>query len=522
MIEPQAPPPVTGRGSPLSAIITAVVFVALGLYLFWLPLRPTAWGGPRSAGPFEEGTLPRAGWFARDARLYLADIAVARSSDSPLEATAEALAGYYAVLALARFSILWFILRRVGGSGLLATLGVAAAAIPIAFGAPRQNESEVGLLLFVILLAATTPTPGPRWLAFVALPVLFTVWANAHSSVVLGLAWLGVITIGRFMEWWNAWRRGQSPRAEWVRLLIAMALCVAAACLNPDGPRLFLDAIRMTKNPNMATLPDWQPVDFSKPAGMPWGYFATIAALLVAQLASSRVFSATALLVILTFGFWPLLQQRGLAYWWLIVPWLVLPIVAPPSLRASGSAGRWKWVVVAVGIVVLISPAGRWLITGNPRSLEDIVTADTPWRVAQALTAVGDDAGKHLPELRDTVQQTYPSGKYRGAILSGPAQGDFLAWVLDGDNSRALMLYTRPEALDPPHWGEAHQALEGRGDWWEILGRHQVNLVVIDPERWRKLADRLRESQAWRTFQDGTLLIAVRREPKLPVELMDS
>jgi hypothetical protein len=47
-----------------------------------------------------------------------------------------------------------------------------------------------------------------------------------------------------------------------------------------------------------------------------------------------------------------------------------------------------------------------------------------------------------------------------------------------------------------------------------------VNLVAIDPDRWPKLADRLRRARSWRTVQDNGLLVAVRREPKLPVELM--
>jgi hypothetical protein len=170
----------------------------------------------------------------------------------------------------------------------------------------------------------------------------------------------------------------------------------------------------------------------------------------------------------------------------------------------------------------MTTPAVRWAIIGRPRPLGESTTRDTPWRVAFELTAAGDDAGRHLPELRETVRATYPNGKYRGAILAGLGQGDFLGWVLDGDNTQPVMIYSRPEALDPAHWAEAHGALEGSSGWWETLGRHQVNLVVIDPGPWGKLADRLRKARGWRVVQDdgpGGLLVAVRREPKLPVEL---
>jgi len=527
MSEPQARLPESGRGSPIDFVVTLAAFTGLVVYLFNLPLWPTAWGGPRGAGPFEEVSLPGAAWFAREARLYLESFAKVRSPDHVLEATGEALAGYYALLALARYVLLWVVLRRVGGCGLLASLGVVAAALPLLFGAPRQYDADVGLLLFVVLLVATTPGPISWWTAIGALPLLFAVWANAHTSVMVGLAWLGVLTFGSLVEWWKH-GRGESVHAYGAaRLAVAMVLCAVTACLNPDGRQLFVDAFKATKNPNIATLTDWQPVDFSKPAGMPLGYFATIVALLVIQLVSPRVISPTGLVVVFTFGFWPLIQQRGQSYWWLIVPVLLVPQLAALvdgwTNRCSGRANslpRWRWIGVApLAATIVAAPPAWWLITGRPRPLERIVSTDTPWRVARELRAEGDDAGRYLPDLRTTVETAYPNGRYRGAILCDEMQGDFLAWVLDGDNSQPVMLYTRPEALDPPHWAEAHRALDGLGDWWEILGRHQVNLVVIDPGKRGKLADRLRGSEAWRTFQDGILLVAVRREPKLPAEM---
>jgi hypothetical protein len=65
--------------------------------------------------------------------------------------------------------------------------------------------------------------------------------------------------------------------------------------------------------------------------------------------------------------------------------------------------------------------------------------------------------------------------------------------------------------------------LDGETSWWEITGRHQVNLIAIDPKKHGKLVERLRAWPAeWRTVQDdvpGGLFISVRRVPKLPVDL---
>jgi hypothetical protein len=520
---------------PWTAALSAILLLLLFEYLCFLPLRPTAWGGPRGAGFFEEGQLPAAGRFAREARLHLEAIAKWRSPDRVLEATAEALAGFHALLAAARYGVLWIVLWRMSGRGWLATIAVLASALPIAFGAPRQTEADVGLLLFVILMCATTSKRLSWLVAAVALPVLFAVWANAHCSAVVGLAWLGAMLLGRAIEWWQAYERFDDDRPNVLRLLVACLLCFGATCINPDGPKLFVDAFAVTKNPGVGALPAWQPVDFSKPAGMPWAYFATIAGLLLFQVANKRPVSPTALVVLLSFGFWPLVQQRGQDYWWLIAAWISVPLAADvvrgvcgsasPSLGASGSARvspLMRWLLIGgLAVAAAATPAARWFVLGKPRDLRDSTSLETPSLLAQELTAAGERAGRHLPQLREVIRAAYPNGQYRGAILAGEEQGDFLGWVLDGNDRQPVMMYSRPEVIERAHWTETRRALDGAGDWWEILGRHQINLVVIDGRQFTKLASRLLKGEEWRIVQnDGVLLVAVRKEPKLPLEMM--
>ena len=82
------------------------------------------------------------------------------------------------------------------------------------------------------------------------------------------------------------------------------------------------------------------------------------------------------------------------------------------------------------------------------------------------------------------------------------------------------MIYSRSEAIDPAVWADAVRALNGASDWWEILGRHQVNLIVVHPARREKLVERLRHSAEWAIVEDAPVrLVAVRRVPKLPAEL---
>jgi hypothetical protein len=522
------------RRFPWTAAVSAVLLLAVFEYLFFIPLRPTAWGGPRAAGPFESAERPAAGRLARQARLYLEDFARQRSPDHPLNATAEAIAGYHALLASLRYGVLWLILWRLGGAGWLATLGVIGAWLPMALGSPRQTEADVGLLLFVLLLAATTTRRPPWWVVLIGVPILFAIWANAHTSVVVGFAWLAAITIGRTIAWFRERGRGQLESPGPARFATAIVVAGAAACINPDGPQLFVDAFAVTKNPNMAAMPWWQPIDFSHGAGLPWVYFTALALILIVQLVSSSPFSPTALVVVLSFGIWPLVQQRGSDYWWLVVPCLVMPHLsairrrwirsdsAPLNPGSSATAVPVWLPVIAVGLAVIATPVARWLISGQPRSLASIASPDTPVLLAQELSADDENAGQFLPELHEQVRATYPGGRFRGAILCGESQGDFLAWILDGDSDRPVMAYSRPETFDPAHWAECRKALDGESAWWEILGRHQVNIVAIDAKQFPKLADRLRRAAEWRTVQDSPsgLLVSIRREPKLPVELV--
>jgi hypothetical protein len=478
-----SPPSLSSRAARHFA---GLLLLALLLYAALLPLRPEAWGGPRRAGPFEDRPLPAPGWLARDARLAIERFATARSPDHVLEGTAEGLLGFHALLIAGRYALLAWALRGAGSSDLLAVLGTLAAFAIEAVHGFVTDDSNVGLLMFVGLLVATArPALSNRTLVVLAL--WFTLWANAHPSAVLGLVWLGVLAVGRTVEWWRGTAEGVG------RWWLALGLGMLAACVNPDGPRLFVDALTAAKNPNLPALPAWQPIDFSTGSGRPYVYLASLAALVVVQLVAPRGFTPTTLLVLLTFGVWPLLQQRGLGYWGLVLPWLAAPYLGPLCGTKRLLQPSWAWAVW-VAAALAATPTARWAILGNPRPLNGIVSTDTEWRFAITLK----------------------NGGASGTILCGPAQGDFLAWALDGDARVPVAVYTRPETIDRDLWGDAHRALNGDPDWWDALDRLRANWVVIDRDRFGALADRLRKSDRWaivRITEDyGRLLIAERRE----------
>ena len=108
-----------------------------------------------------------------------------------------------------------------------------------------------------------------RW--FYALPPLFALWINFHSSFVFGFVVLGVMLGCSFLdlEWgllvsesWNKRKRNA--------LAFATALSAAALLLNPIGPKLVWYPFEVMFNQpvNLGSVTEWQQTDFSAPRGV--------------------------------------------------------------------------------------------------------------------------------------------------------------------------------------------------------------------------------------------------------------
>ena len=101
-----------------------------------------------------------------------------------------------------------------------------------------------------------------RWELWIALPVLFAVWANLHGSFVCGLALLACYALGRAME--VAWQTrslhdvlADTSLRRWICLT---ELAAAATLLNPYGIDLWIEAATFSFNPNLRDITEWNPL----------------------------------------------------------------------------------------------------------------------------------------------------------------------------------------------------------------------------------------------------------------------
>ena len=301
----------------------------------------------------------------------------------------------FSLLVLLRFTLLLLAYRRVSGSTSAAT---AMLAVLFFFSLPSVGVMRPQLFggLFFALLLFTLSRPLLSWRALVGLPFLFAVWANFHDSFLIGLAVLGVFLIGRAAVAWRergvGFFRGLLRDAQVHRLLLALAACGAAVCVNPYGPRIYPAALRLSH-----LLTEWQPPRLN--AHPPFFGASVLFALLFVAILwawSRRLPSPTALLLVVLFGAGACCQQRLTVWLAMAAPWAAAPHWAAVTeqwaasrKRAAGVASFRKTLLGAALFLAawMWSPAMMWVTAGTPPPLNGSMSPGTPWQLARQLCA---------------------------------------------------------------------------------------------------------------------------------------
>lgn len=447
----------------------------------------------------------------------------------------DMLASAFLLLFMLRYLILFLAYRRLTGSAALASVGVL---LTFAFLSHTQRPQVAGDFFFAcLLLALSRPVLSRR--ALVLIPLCLVLWANMHGSYLVGLALLGIFFLGRILEVGRergSWRFGAlSQDAQLRRLLLAgflSALCIAV--LNPHGPYLYLYTLQLSRHPNIPTMDEWLPLSFRWGPGGHWGYAALLLNVLISMALSPRTLSPTRVLLCLSFGVFPLLQQRMMTWWIVLVPWIVLPMWAAFGKRMSessapppGQASLAKTVLAGFLILVALalSPPVQWLRARGPRPLDRSLSPGTPWRLAAQLKAPPGEESMLLPDLAAALQRDYPNGRFQGCIFTSEAQGDYLLWALPPEYP--VLVYTHAHLFSAEHWTNCMLAKRAVDGWRNFLDLSNVNLVVSEAEEHYKLTRALKADPEWQIILDETglqskrdprtrLLIAVRKKPRLP------
>ncbi len=482
---------------------------------------------------FEEPQTPfRTVYWLGQVGLYLVyetgDILMGHNSLRGAEGGVDCLRGLHAVLCIARFVILWLAFRRLTSSRVLALVGLVLA---FALGAGHigvfRPQVIAELLFCCLLLALSRPVLSNRalWL----IPLTLVVWANCHGSFLVGLCLLGLCLLGRALEL-KGFRGLRAPwrllsDAQVGRLIVVLVVSVyLVAMLNPAGPALYLNTLRMAGHYAVQTMDEWKPLSWGPGSATPWTWFYLVTLIIVAAtwFLSPRRFSPTQLLLVLFFGLQPALRQRMLVWWLMVVPWVILPHWAAIAARLPyrlASRGRqppdssenpgadapgspWQSTpsfrkTLLAGFLVLLAaswlPPVHWLLGGEPTPFQRSLSPGTPWQLPACLpygstvpetTALGPLVVAAVADqkslLPSTLLKDYPDGRFVGRIFASESLADYLLWALPPEQS--VLVYSHVHLFPPIHWWHCLLIKFGTTQGKEVLDQLNVNLIVCEAE----------------------------------------
>ena len=352
-----------------------------------------------------------------------------------------------------------------------------------------------GLVCFLCILAIVAAPRWRRWHA-AAIPFTFALWANLHGSFVIGLAVMGFACLGRGIDVWHRTGKFAAPLHDrrLHRLLLAMATGAAAVLLNPYGPKLYLEVIAISRNPNLNDLLEWHPL----PARGLIGELATAALLcLVYRLIPRRV-SAGEALTLAGLGAAGLLAARMLI-WWAPVAAGCLVIHANavqrsfrPIARPAGIAPRSLGnSVIAVGLACLFiaaTPLGRQVLFGRAAHFERCVSRETPVAAVRWLR-------EHPPS---------------GQLFNTYEWGDYLVWA--GPRDAQVFVTSQAHLVPRDVWRDYMAVSDVAPGWEEILDRYRVETLLLDKDGRKGLISHLEAGARWeQTYEDEIAVIFARR-----------
>jgi hypothetical protein len=440
----------------------------------------------------------------------------------------EGIALFYALVETAKAALYLAAFRRVTGSlsWALGGLVLLLAARWTLFGVFRpQTIAEVCWTGLLVVYAGflrreslpESPAPANSLSArtLIAVPLLVALWTNLHGSFVLALVLGAVMLLGRAIEVAYARRNIAAVLAdgEVRRLALLLVLAAAATCVNPYGPGYLMQIVRFGQTASLRLVKEWQPmVPLATYGGK--AFVTSVVLVLVTLRWSPQPFrpAEVGLLVLFALAAW--FAVRMLPFWTTVWPLVLLPHW---QAIAAWSVERGPWsvekavvfrrtlgtrtLVWAGGLAVLVllvgSPSGRWLLGQGPRPLSERFQSETP--VAPA----------------DDIRQPGPVPR---RVFCSPAWSDYLLWSLPPGDT--LYWYSHWHCYSPERMVDGFRLL-GRRDppngWRSLLDRYRFNCLALLPDEDAKplcaflQAQRGQPAAEWDVIEYAVGLVATRR-----------
>ncbi|MBT6483927.1 MAG: hypothetical protein HOL01_09860 [Planctomycetaceae bacterium] len=356
-----------------------------------------------------------------------------------------------------------------------------------------------GLACFVTLFALLTARQWSR-ANWIAVPVLFVLWANLHGSFLVGLAMLGAFCVGRGCD---VLRRTDRFAAvigdrEFRRYLLLTELAAVSVLVNPYGIGLYASVFSVSGNANLTDIVEWEPMTLR----MKHGQAAAIVALVLVMLyrVSPRRVRVAEILLLAGLG--------GAACWTsrMIIWWAP---VAAYFVALHGSAA-WKrvarrkpplvnllqphllWSCISLSVVALA--VGVKFFEPSLRGQEDRASLNR----SRLSPVTPVEAVKHLREFPPT-----------GQVFNSYEWGDYLLWA--GPPRASVFVASHAHLVPREVWQSYMQVMNLSTNWDDTLARFGVNTILIEKQRRRGLVARLDADDNWQMTYEDDLAVVYRR-----------
>ena len=350
---------------------------------------------------------------------------------------------------------------------------VTVAALGALYTLWSERPLLLGVLFFVLLLWVVEVPDGLLGRReLVALPVVFWLWANVHGTFALGLAYLGLHLLGRWLEGHRPWEGRER------RLVLGGLVAFLVCFLNPYGVSLVTFPVDlMARGDALKGVIEWSSPDFHSVRGLAFALWVVVFVVVLAR-GHNRVTirDVVVTLPFLVLGFWAL---RNIA----IAPLVGLPVVARAvAVRRRSDDARlqlgWVFAVLLVGIAVAMGLRAA----GQP----DFAVDGYP---VEAMNAVERQGLLGARVLTDDADAGYVILRY------GSDQRVFMDDRYDMYPLSVIHDFTTMNSGTP--------------GWDRVLRKHDVEVVVWGRDR--VLTQLLRRDDGWRvTYQDRHFVVFVR------------
>ncbi|MCP4509050.1 MAG: hypothetical protein GY826_21970 [Fuerstiella sp.] len=383
-----------------------------------------------------------------------------------------------------------------------AAFGVLSCAIFLAVNWQQfliVRPQTVGVTFFSVVLAALATGATRNRLSWIALPLIFAVWANCHGSFAMGLLLMGLFVVGRVID--VLFRTRSLTKAvrnrKTIRLLLMTQLCAAAALLNPGGLAIYHEVIRVGSHPNITTMYEWDPLTLRMKQGQMTAAAAVL--LLLALRASPRRLRATEMLPLLVTGGMALWSGRMLN-WFAPVCAVVICVHAAAAWRSMQNIRRpallcrrtGLWTVVSLGLCWIFfgfTSLGLQTLHGRTPELRRVLSRDTPIEPLEYLSS---------------LDEVPPGVAFMPAEWAG-----FLTRF--GPNELKPMVNLHVHVIPEQVWSDYVRLIDGPADWDGLLDRYGINFVIADKLRNARLVQNLRESEDYETqYEDAQAAVFAR------------